>query len=246
MFRRNRAQIIDFPIQVQTQNLPSFLPSEMFVTIITDGYGQLLAFDGSSDDSEVRDLVNTATRRGFGVKVSQNGKVLSEQSATGEVGIRRVANPRDAYDMGYGRSNAVMAKSQLMSIHRIAQRLDDALMDGDNLPQWVHTKIATSLDRLSTAANYLETKIEKMNRGMRRNPNYLEKGDQMCAYAWTTAVVMSPISFGDLKEAASFDGFDPMIIKVIVDEEAKSGEFVTDGDPDNVQDEDLIVDADFA
>lgn len=246
MFRRNRAQILQFPSQIQTRELPSFLPQGMYVTLITDGYGELLAFDGSSDEQSVRELVDTATRRGFGVKVSQNGKVISEQSASGEVGIRRVANPRDAYDMGYGRPNAVMAKSQLMSIHRIAQRLENALMDGDNLPQWVHTKIATALDRLSTAANYLETKIEKMNRGMRANPNYLEEGDQMCAYAWTSAVVMSPISFGELKKAAESYGFDPMIIKVIVDEEAASGEFETDGDPDNVKDEDIIIDADFA
>ena len=62
-----------------------------------------------------------------------------------------------------------MMKSQLDSISREAQRLSSMLEDGDDLPQWTLNKIATALDRLTSAENYLISKIERAT--VRRNPS---------------------------------------------------------------------------
>lgn len=43
------------------------------------------------------------------------------------------------------------------------------LEDGDDLPQWTLNKIATALDRLTSAENYLISKIERAT--VRRNPS---------------------------------------------------------------------------
>ena len=52
-------------------------------------------------------------------------------------------------------------KAQLARIIRAATILNEALDDNDDLPQWVHHKIATAADRLVLAADYMLLKIAK-------------------------------------------------------------------------------------
>jgi hypothetical protein len=133
-----------------------------------------------------------------------------------------------------------MAKSQLVSIRRIAGQLNDILQNDDSLPQWVHTKLATSLDRLSTAYNYLQSKIERMStNGYRQNPYYIENGSEMCVFAWTSAIVLSPISKDDLLDEAEDAGFDRKLVEVVVNEMLEKGDIVLTSDG-------LLVDEDFA
>lgn len=54
-----------------------------------------------------------------------------------------------------------MAKSDLMTLARRASELESILSDADDLPQWVHYKIATSKDRIQSVYDYLVNKIER-------------------------------------------------------------------------------------
>jgi hypothetical protein len=58
-------------------------------------------------------------------------------------------------------------KAQLARIIRAATILSDALDDNDDLPQWVHYKIATAADRLIMAADYILLKIAKHKKGQK-------------------------------------------------------------------------------
>ena len=245
MRRRNFRQPTNvYSLFDQKEAIPSFFPSNLYATLVMDQQG-LIGFDVTSSDLDVRNLVETANNKGFGSEVFKGDEVIAVQQPVRDE-LRLVANPRQPYDMGYGVPNARMAKSQLRSIIRIGQRLEEALMDGDNLPQWVHTKVATSLDRLNTAANYLESKIYTMSQ-RRSNPAdvYIEDAPKMCAYAYTMALVLSPIKVSRLLRQATKDGFDPNVIKAVIMTEVDAGEIDTDGDPENIKMDDTIIDVDF-
>lgn len=67
-------------------------------------------------------------------------------------------------DYGHTQSDShegKMAKSNLMSLARRAAELESILSDADDLPQWVHYKIATAKDRIQSAYDYLVNKIER-------------------------------------------------------------------------------------
>jgi len=136
--------------------------------------------------------------------------------------------------MGYGGGNARMAKSQLASIHRVANHLNNILMSEDELPQWVHTKIATSLDRLVTASNYLTTKIERMSE-MKRNPNYIKNGDQFCVTAWLSAILLHPLSAEELVSLAADHGFQIELVDTALQHLLDSQEVGTFVDEDGIE-----------
>jgi hypothetical protein len=69
-------------------------------------------------------------------------------------------------NLGYGTKNGAMLRNQLKSVRRAAQSLLDELNDQDEVPEWVLTKVATAMDRLVTADNYITSKLE----GYRPNP----------------------------------------------------------------------------
>jgi hypothetical protein len=56
-----------------------------------------------------------------------------------------------------------MLKLQLTSMEREARKLRSILEDGDDLPQWIHSKVSTAGDRLTTASQYLQSKLEYMD-----------------------------------------------------------------------------------
>mgnify|MGYP006124538171 CR=1 FL=1 len=60
-----------------------------------------------------------------------------------------------------------MVKAQLARIISAATTLNNALDDNDDLPQWVHYKIATAADRLVVAADYMLLKIAKHKKGQK-------------------------------------------------------------------------------
>ena len=67
-------------------------------------------------------------------------------------------------DYGHTQSDShegKMAKSNLTSLARRAAELESMLSDDDDLPQWVHYKIATSKDRIQSVYDYLVNKIER-------------------------------------------------------------------------------------
>ena len=67
-------------------------------------------------------------------------------------------------DYGHTQSDShegEMAKSNLVSLARRAAELESMLSDADDLPQWVHYKIATAKDRIQSVYDYLVNKIER-------------------------------------------------------------------------------------
>jgi hypothetical protein len=62
-----------------------------------------------------------------------------------------------------------MVKQSLRKLIQAATALESQLQDNDDLPQWVHYKVATAEDRLVMAAQYMLYEIQ------RRAPTSKEK-----------------------------------------------------------------------
>ncbi len=77
--------------------------------------------------------------------------------------------------MGYGGTNGRMLRNQLRSIRRAADTLYDATVDGDQVPEWVLTKVAVTLDNLQTAEDYILSKIEGYKPNPRINVEKIKK-----------------------------------------------------------------------
>ena len=59
-----------------------------------------------------------------------------------------------------------MAKTQLKTIIRNAQKIHDMIEDDENMPEWVQSKITLAKDYIVVAANYLESEMsEQANQG---------------------------------------------------------------------------------
>ena len=59
-----------------------------------------------------------------------------------------------------------MAKTQLKTIIRNAQKIHDMIEDDENMPEWVQSKITLAKDYIVVAANYLESEMsEQTNQG---------------------------------------------------------------------------------
>jgi len=68
------------------------------------------------------------------------------------------------FDYGPTKSNSCqgrMVKQSLSRIIKAATALEAALDDNDDLPQWVHYKVATAEDRLVMAAQYMLYEINR-------------------------------------------------------------------------------------
>ena len=76
------------------------------------------------------------------------------------------------FDYGPTKSNSCqgrMVKQSLRKLIQAATALEAQLQDNDDLPQWVHYKVATAEDRLVMAAQYMLYEIQ------RRSPTRKEK-----------------------------------------------------------------------
>ena len=80
--------------------------------------------------------------------------------------------------MGYGGANGTMLRNQLRSVRRAADTLYDATVDGDQVPEWVLTKVAVTLDNLQTAEDYVLSKLE----GYKPNPKIDVEGIKQNAF----------------------------------------------------------------
>ena len=58
-----------------------------------------------------------------------------------------------------------MTKAKLFRLAQMAQSLHDRMQDGDDLPEWVQDKITTSEDRISSAHDYIDYKLRRINEG---------------------------------------------------------------------------------
>ena len=57
-----------------------------------------------------------------------------------------------------------MSKAKLFRMGKMAQSFHDRLEDGDDLPGWVQDKITTAEDRLTSAFEYIDYKLNRMQK----------------------------------------------------------------------------------
>ena len=71
--------------------------------------------------------------------------------------------PREEQDRVcvYSSGSAKMAKQQLFDLARKAQSMHDQLLDDDELPEWVESKIAVMADNMSTVSDHLSYKMHR-------------------------------------------------------------------------------------
>jgi hypothetical protein len=177
----------------------------------------------SSSLEEIKNIAQTAKDQGYRYNIQYKG-----ESIESSLGQRR--NPREPFDMGYKVGGGAMVKSQLASIEREARSLHDILVRGDRLPQWVHSKVTTALDRLQSASTYLKTKVPMMQQ-MRQNPlfgsqsKYIRNAPQMCAQSYMSSILMShPMTREYAVSSAQRDGFDPIVAGIAFDNLTELGE----------------------
>ena len=75
--------------------------------------------------------------------------------------------PREEQDRVcvYSSGSAKMAKQQLFDLARKAQSMHDQLLDDDELPEWVESKIAVMADNMSTVSDHLSYKLHRGEAG---------------------------------------------------------------------------------
>ncbi len=65
-------------------------------------------------------------------------------------------------DFGYGEGEGRMTKSQLDKIARYSQSMHDKLLDDDDLPEWVQSKISVAAENIGKVYHYLDYKMKRM------------------------------------------------------------------------------------
>ena len=73
--------------------------------------------------------------------------------------------PEQPRNLGYGEGEGRMSKSQLDKLARYSQSLHDKLLDDDDLPEWVQSKIAVASSNISKVYHYLDYKMKRMEQG---------------------------------------------------------------------------------
>ena len=89
-------------------------------------------------------------------------KIIEEQLTLGDFVVVPGSEPRN---FGYGEGEGRMSKSQLDKIARYSQSLHDKLLDDDDLPEWVQSKISVAAENISKVYHYLDYKIRRMEQG---------------------------------------------------------------------------------
>tara|TARA_B110000467_G_C18111469_1_gene362765 strand:- start:248 stop:574 length:327 start_codon:yes stop_codon:yes gene_type:complete len=87
---------------------------------------------------------------------------LSLEDVISDVLISEPTDSQGGRDLGYGEGEGRMTKSQLDKLARYSQSLHDKLMDDDDLPEWVQSKIAVAADNVGKVYHYLEYKLDRM------------------------------------------------------------------------------------
>ena len=88
------------------------------------------------------------------------GKSLSRPAWQTMPNIDKKKNVKEAKDVGEYDYEGAMAKTQLQTICRNAEALQDMLKDDENLPEWVQAKITKAEDYITTSLDYLKSTDE--------------------------------------------------------------------------------------
>jgi hypothetical protein len=116
-------------------------------------YSKVFTGESNVEGTEFFDVILNKVMRKIEEKSLKNKKRLKE-----EFGNTLPAGR----DLGYGEGEGKSAKMHLDKIARYAQSLHDKLLDEDDLPEWVQSKIAVSDHNMSAIYHYLDHKIKTL------------------------------------------------------------------------------------
>ena len=77
--------------------------------------------------------------------------------------IREEVSLSKGRDLGYGEGEGRMTKSQLFQVAEYAALLHEMILDDDDLPEWVQSKVAVMANDIGKIKHYLEYKIIQDN-----------------------------------------------------------------------------------
>lgn len=85
-------------------------------------------------------------------------KIIAEQLTLDDL----IIGPEQPRQFGYGEGEGRMSKSHLDKIARYSQSLHDKLLDDDDLPEWVQSKISVAAENIGKVYHYLDYKMKRM------------------------------------------------------------------------------------
>ena len=118
--------------------------------------------DQNKDGKNDFDDVKIARMKASGMsdeEIKKKHPELFEQLTLDDFMVIPDSEPRD---LGYGEGEGRMSKSQLDKMARYSQSLHDKLLDDDDLPEWVQSKIAVASANISKVYHYLDYKMKRM------------------------------------------------------------------------------------
>ncbi len=118
--------------------------------------------DQNKDGENDFDDVKIARMKASGMsdeEIKKKHPELFEQLTLDDFMVIPDSEPRD---FGYGEGEGRMTKSQLDKIARYSQSMHDKLLDDDDLPEWVQSKIAVAAENIGKVYHYLDYKMKRM------------------------------------------------------------------------------------
>ena len=118
--------------------------------------------DQNKDGDNDFDDVKIARMKASGMsdeEIKKKHPELFEQLTLDDFMVIPDSEPRD---FGYGEGEGRMTKSQLDKIARYSQSMHDKLLDDDDLPEWVQSKISVAAENIGKVYHYLDYKMKRM------------------------------------------------------------------------------------
>ena len=118
--------------------------------------------DQNKDGENDFDDVKIARMKASGMsdeEIKKKHPELFEQLTLDDFMVIPDSEPRD---FGYGEGEGRMTKSQLDKIARYSQSMHDKLLDDDDLPEWVQSKISVAAENIGKVYHYLDYKMKRM------------------------------------------------------------------------------------
>ncbi len=92
--------------------------------------------------------------------------------------MTRLSEQGTDWNFGEEDHEGEMATSQLHRLADMATKLLEIVKEGDELPGWVQSKIATSLNDLNDVFGWMEPASHQMEEGKDKNPSLLRLRQQ--------------------------------------------------------------------
>jgi hypothetical protein len=108
----------------------------------TEGIGDAI----SSVATKVGDALSTA--------LPQEYRPFDNQTAANNTAKYKQAQTKESFNGEYD-DEVGMAENQLQTIQRCAREMEENLVDGENLPEWVQSKITIAKENIVTAFDYI-------------------------------------------------------------------------------------------